>query len=63
MSISAFADKHDLPRSATSDALNGGRRATDAMIAALVAELGGSDEQWRTLLDESRRDVRQLASS
>ena len=54
MTLSALALKHGLPRSSTSEAFNGLRRATDAQVAALVAELGGTSEEWREVLQQAR---------
>jgi len=50
MTVTAFAEKHRLPRSITAEALNGARVATSAQLDALVAELGGTREEWRELL-------------
>lgn len=50
MTINAFAERHSLPAKAVSNAINGNVRPTDALIAALVAELGGTAGEWRELL-------------
>ena len=50
LDLSEFADKHELPRQSTSQAINGTMRASDALIAALVEELGGTAGAWRELL-------------
>lgn len=50
LSVLAFADQYELPYRAASGAINGGVRATDSMIDALVRELGGGAEEWRELL-------------
>lgn len=54
MSIAALAAKHGLPRTSTNEAFNGARLATPAQIAALVAELGGDEDEWRDLLRQAR---------
>lgn len=55
MSVSDFADKHQLNRSSTASHINGNVRATDDTIAALIAELGGTEYEWRLLLWEAAR--------
>lgn len=40
-------------RSNLISALNGGRAATDREVEALVAELGGTPEEWRLLLADA----------
>jgi plasmid maintenance system antidote protein VapI len=45
-----FADDHQLPRPAVSNAINGNVRASDAVVAALAKELGGTEDEWRELL-------------
>ncbi|HET8778008.1 MAG TPA: helix-turn-helix transcriptional regulator [Candidatus Limnocylindria bacterium] len=55
MPVGEFADKHGLPRPVVSDVINGNRRAPDAYIAALVAEIGGTPEEWRELLWQAAR--------
>lgn len=55
MTVTDFADKHDLSRTAVAAAISGDRRASDAIIAALVSELGGTEQEWRVLLWESAR--------
>jgi hypothetical protein len=54
LSIAAFVAKHGLPRTSTHEAYNGQRVATDAQIAALVAELGGTADEWREILRQAR---------
>ena len=53
--VTEFADRHSLPRGTTSEAINSIRRATDAQVTALVAELGGTPEEWRHLLWEAAK--------
>jgi plasmid maintenance system antidote protein VapI len=60
--LSEFADRHAIPRSSVSNHLNGTVRATDDTIAALMKELGGSDEQWRELLWQAMRPAHLAAS-
>lgn len=50
MPVSDFAAKYNLPRGSVSNHLNGSVRATDDTINALVAELGGTPDEWRELL-------------
>lgn len=50
MSLAAFAEKYELPRSSITNHVNGTVRATDDTIAALIAELGGTPDEWRELL-------------
>lgn len=54
MTMTAFTDKYDLPRTAAVESVNGVRRATDRLIDALVAELGGSHAEWRDVLQMGR---------
>jgi plasmid maintenance system antidote protein VapI len=48
--VAAFAEKHDLARASVANHVNGTVKATDDTVAALVAELGGTTEEWRELL-------------
>lgn len=50
LTVRAFAIKYGLPRSVTNHAMSGKTRASEAMIAALVEELGGTPEDWRETL-------------
>jgi hypothetical protein len=50
LDIGGFADKYALMRQNTSQAINGTMRASDAMVAGLIAELGGTEAEWRELL-------------
>jgi plasmid maintenance system antidote protein VapI len=61
-----FAGRHaGVQRTALSAALSGWRPATDAMIAALVAELGDSPEEWRERFRDARlaRDTQAQAGA
>jgi predicted ArsR family transcriptional regulator len=49
-SITAFAEAHQLNPSAVRNHLGGLVRATDETVAALMAELGGTADEWRELL-------------
>lgn len=53
MPITEFADKYDLPRGTTSEVVNGSRKPSDEQLKALIAELGGSREEWLWLLWEA----------
>lgn len=46
--------KYQLPRSSTSEAYGGNRKATPGQIGALVSELGGTEDEWRELLKDAR---------
>lgn len=48
--VGEFADKYDIPRPTMSDAINGARRPTEQVVAALITELGGTEPEWRELL-------------
>ena len=50
LTVQAFAEKHGRNRNSVSNEINGNVRATDATIDALIAELGGSADEWRELL-------------
>lgn len=50
MPISAFAERYDIPATVASDVINGGRRPTEKHVNALIAELGGTEDEWRELL-------------
>jgi plasmid maintenance system antidote protein VapI len=60
--VTAFADKYQLPRGSVSNHLNATTRPTDDTIAALAAELGGSEEEWRELLWLAMRPAHLAAS-
>lgn len=55
MPLTTFADKYGRSRQNINDAINARRIATDADIDALVAELGGTRDEWRMLLWEAAR--------
>ena len=48
--VIGFADKHGLPRTTASEVLRGSRAPTAGIVAALIAELGGTEAEWRDLL-------------
>lgn len=48
--IESFASAYRLPRPAFSNHINGNVRPSDETISALVAELGGTPDDWRELL-------------
>ncbi len=48
--VESFAGKHGLIRAAVSNHINGNVRATEDTLSALVAELGGTPDEWRELL-------------
>jgi plasmid maintenance system antidote protein VapI len=45
-----FAEKHGLNRAMVTDQVNGARRPSGDLVTALIADLGGTDEEWRALL-------------
>lgn len=49
-SLSDVADRRGVDRVRLSEAINGIRRPTAQVAAALVAELGGTEFEWRELL-------------
>ena len=60
--ISDFADRHGMNRSSTSSAIHGGRKPTEQMLECLVLELGGTKEQWATMLYEASKPFVATAS-
>lgn len=50
VTVSEFADKYDVTQPMVSEAINGTRRPTERILAALIAELGGTEAEWRELL-------------
>lgn len=54
MTLVELSTKHGLPRTSTNEAYNGLRAATPAQVAALVAELGGTEKEWREMLKQAR---------
>lgn len=62
MSLTEFADKHGAPRSSVANSVNAIQRASDQTIAALVAELGGTENEWRELLWQAMRPAHLAAS-
>lgn len=61
MTVENFAEKYELPRPSVSNAINGNVRATDDLVAALIAELGGTADEWRLLLWEAGKPVQASA--
>lgn len=58
LTIEAFALKYPgVSGSSFSAAINGGVRPSDAVIDALVSELGGTPYEWRMLLWEAAKPV------
>jgi hypothetical protein len=50
MSVADFARKHQLVRASVANHINGTVKAADETVAALVAELGGTEAEWREIL-------------
>jgi plasmid maintenance system antidote protein VapI len=55
MPVTAFAAKHGQPRGTTAEVINGMRAPTAGVLAALIAELGGTEAEWRALLYQAAR--------
>ena len=62
MPVITFCDKYGIPRGTGSNHLNATVRASDATIAALVSELGGTPEEWSELLWQAMRPAHLAAS-
>lgn len=60
--LSEFADKHGIPRSSVANHVNSNVKPSEATIAALVADLGGTPEEWRELLWQAMRPAHLAAS-
>lgn len=61
MSIAEFSLKHGRNRVSTAAVIRGALAPNAADIAALQAELGGTEQEWRELLHEAGRPVAALA--
>lgn len=48
--IGEMAERYDIPRPILSDVINSRRVANERELDALVAELGGTPDQWREML-------------
>lgn len=59
-SVRAIALRHGRNYNNFADAINGKRAPTDADVAALIAELGGSEREWKELLHEAGRPVEEV---
>jgi hypothetical protein len=55
LSIAAFCDKYDRNRQNMSMVFGGTRAPAQADVDALIAELGGTDVEWREMLHEAGR--------
>ena len=55
LTVATFADKHGVHEKAVSNAINANIRPTDAIITALVEELGGTPDEWKMLLWEAAK--------
>lgn len=62
LSIAAFCDKYDRNRQNMSMVIAGSRSPAPADVDALVAELGGTDIEWRQLLHEAGRPAAEKVS-
>jgi hypothetical protein len=61
MPLSEFADKYALPAGSVTNHVNAIVRASDATIAALVAEFGGTENEWRELLWQAMKPAHLVA--
>lgn len=61
MSIAEFAIKYARPRGVTGQVLLGRKTPTKKDVEALIAELGGTEQEWLELLHEAGRPVAQSA--
>lgn len=55
--LAEFADRHGMPRTTASELVNGARRPSEKQIAALIAELGGTEAEWRELLWQAGKPI------
>jgi hypothetical protein len=62
LTVSAFADKYGRNRANMTSVIAGARAPSKADLKALVAELGGSDIEWRVILHEAGRPTAAVAS-
>lgn len=63
LTVQTLAAKYDLPEKAVSNSINANVRPTDALVDALVAELGGEPHDWRMLLWEAAKPEEVKAAS
>jgi hypothetical protein len=59
--VSAWADRHSIPRSTATNVINGVQRSTDAVVAALAADLGGTENEWREVLWQAMKPAHMVA--
>jgi plasmid maintenance system antidote protein VapI len=59
-SIRAIALKHGRNYNNFADVVNGKRAPTDRDVAALIAELGGTEQEWKELLHEAGRPIAEV---
>jgi hypothetical protein len=62
MPLTEFAEKYGLPHSSLVNHVNAIVRPSDDTIAALVAELGGTENEWRELLWQAMKPAHLAAS-
>ena len=62
MPLSEFADKYGIPRTSVANHVNSNVKPSEATIAALVSELGGTPEEWAELLWQAMRPAHLAAS-
>lgn len=48
--LNQVAEKHGISHPDLSATINGARRPTERILSALIAELGGTEAEWRELL-------------
>lgn len=60
-SLRQLAMKHGRNYRNLAGAMSGKKAPTDAEVAFFIAELGGTDQEWRELLHEAGRPVARTA--
>jgi hypothetical protein len=60
--VTAFADRYHRDRSNMTRVILGTRAPAQADVDALIAELGGTDLEWRQLLHEAGRPINTKAA-
>lgn len=53
LTVAAFAEKYDRPRTNLTSVLSGTRAPTDLDLDALISELGGAADEWRKVLHDA----------
>lgn len=53
LTVAGFAEKYRRPRTNLTSVLSGTRAPNDADLDALIAELGGTADEWRKMLHDA----------